>query len=225
MTLLSNLRDRIQEMLNDTGAGTWSTTTLEKWCNDAIRDYSQYFPRVKRTKTLISSATHEHSLPTDFISLIMLEYPEGEDPPAFLERRARTHDQFWGYEGYYDLEPRKDANDTGKFWTSEETANGEYFEITYYAPHDSSLASNSTVTVPTEHEFLIELYVIWTAFKERAATHLQDPDTTSDILQKMVNAEMQAHEEYRRAIRNAEVHRSEGGWTGPWRADIHDPIY
>jgi hypothetical protein len=81
------------------------------------------------------------------------------------------------------------------------------------------------VTVPEEHEFLLALYVIWTAFKERAATQLQDPDTTSDVLQKTVNAEMQAHQEYRTAIRNAEVHRAEGGWTGPWKTDIYDPIY
>jgi hypothetical protein len=54
----------------------------------------------------------------------LLEYPTDEDPPLFLTRLARTHPDFWGQAGYYDLEPRKDASAQGKLWLSEETTSG-----------------------------------------------------------------------------------------------------
>ena len=225
-TALDILADRIQLMLNDAAVGTWPQATIESWVCEAIRDYSQYFPRTRTVSQLVtSSPDHTWDLQPDFLGIIQVEYPTGENPPEYLTLRSRRHDNFWDEEGYYDIEPSGDAVTQGVLYLSEIPTAGEYIGVTYLAPHDPDLGSSDKITVPVEHEFLLELHVLWTAFKERAATHLQDPDTTTMVLQKMVNAEMQAHEEYRRAIRNAEQHRSKGGWTGPWKTDIYDPIY
>jgi len=226
-TLLASLRARIQITLNDAGAGTWPDLTVANWICEAIRDYSQTFPRVRYIAQLVTSNPgYEWGLQSDFIGMVQVEYPTGEDPPVYLSRRARTHPQFYGHPGYYDFLHEGDAS-TGILYLSQIPTAGEYIGVTYLAAHDAALTEvgGDTITVPSEHEFLLQLHVLWSAFKERVATHLQDPDTTSDILQKMTNAEMQAHQEYRTAIKNAEHHRSQGGWAGPWKVDVYDPIY
>lgn len=227
MTTLLQLADRCQLALNDAGAGTWPQATVEAWVLDAIRDYSQYFPRTKTATTTIAidDAGHEFDLPADFLSMILVEFPTGQDPPQYLLRRARTHEAFWDYESYYDVEPSGDADSAGTLYLSEEPANGESYALTYTAQHDTGLESGDDITVREDHESILILYVIWQAFKERMATQEQDPDTTIHLLQQMVRAADQAEAEYRRALQRAESHRAEGGYTGPWRADVHDPIY
>jgi hypothetical protein len=227
MTTLLQLADRAQLALNDSGVGTWPQATVEAWCLDAIRDYSQFFPRTRTSTTTIAidDAGHEFDLPTDFLAVILVEFPDGEDPPEYLERRARTRAAFWDYEGYYDVEPSHDAGTAGTLFLSEEPANGEAYTLTWLAPHDTDLVSGDTITVPEDHESILILYVLWQATRERMATEEQDPDTTIHLLRQMVNAAEQAEADYRRALERAQDHVAPGGWTGPWRADVHDPIY
>ena len=52
-----------------------------------------------------------------------------------------------------------------------------------------------------------------------------NPDTTTRYLNQLVYAANQAEQEYRRALRQAQQARADGGWTGPWKQDIYDPIY
>ena len=227
MTTLLQLADRAQLALNDSGVGTWPQATVEAWCLDAIRDYSQYFPRTRSSTTTIAvdDAGHEFDLPSDFLGMVLVEFPDGEDPPEYLERRSRTCSGFWDYEGYYDVETSGDAATAGTLYLSEEPANGEAYTLTWLAPHDTDLDSGDTITVPEDHESILILYVLWQATRERMATQEQDPDTTIHILQQMVKAAQQAEEEYRRALQRADKHRADGGPTGPWRADLYDPIY
>lgn len=228
MTTLLQLADRCQLALNDSSVGTWPQATVEAWCVDAIRDYSQYFPRVRTSTTTIatvSSTPHEFSLPTDFMAMILVEFPDGEDPPEYLEHRSRTRDDFWDYEGYYDIEPSGDAATAGKLFLSEAPEAGEAYTLSWLAPHDTDLDSGDTITVREDHESILILYVLWQACRERMATQEQDPDTTIHILQQLVKAAEQAEAEYRRALERAQDHIAPGGWTGPWRADLHDPIY
>jgi hypothetical protein len=227
MTTLLQLTTRAQRDLNDAGAATWAAATVEAWCIDAIRDYSQYFPRTQEYEytVQVTDTDHVFNLPSDCQEIVLVEYPSGNDPPDYLVRRARTHEQFYDYEGYYDLERADDAASYPQIWFSEQPAAAEKWKITYLSHHDVGLASADTITVPLDHEYILILFVLWQAFKERAATAIADPDTTSNTLQKLTNASMQAEQEYRRALKIAEGHRARGGWTGPWRADVHDPIY
>jgi hypothetical protein len=226
MTTLVNMALRAQLALNDTEAGTWEQETLESWILDAVKDYSQYFPRVQTSALTVTSETgHAYDLPADFLNVILVEYPTGEDPPAYLLRRARTRPDFYDHPGYYDVEPSKAAFGYAQIYFSEEPQAGEEWQVTYHGTHDSTLDPSDVITVPQDHEYLLILFVIWQAFKERAASQVQDPDTTSDVLQKSVNAASLAEQEYRKAIKNAEAHKAEGGPTGPWRSDIYDPIY
>ena len=231
MTTIGTMVSRAQKAIGDSGAGTWAAATVKEWLIDGIGDYSQYFKRYQEYSYTLQSgdlAVHDYRkvLPGDCQHIVQVEYPTGQSPPAYLVRRDRTHEQFYDYEGYYDFQPVSDASDTPLLYLSEGLTTGYQFTVwylTYYA--GGALDDAATLTVPFDHEGLLILFVIWRAFKERASVHVQDPDTTSDILQKMVNAANLAEQEYRRAIRQAERSQGAGGYAGPWRVDIHDPIY
>jgi hypothetical protein len=158
------------------------------------------------------------------IDVVRVEYPTGEDPPVYLDRWDHRHPDFFDQEGYYDVQIDDDTGN-GTLWLSFTPTYMDYIGILYTAPHDTSLDPADAITVRADHESILILFVIWQAVKERVATHLQDPDTTSDILQKMTNSEMQAEQEYLRAIRNARGRHTDSAYTGPWRSDAYDPIY
>jgi hypothetical protein len=227
MTTMLQMIGRAERALSDTGNATWSDDTIMYWLIDAIRDYSQYFPRMLDYTYTVQAedSGHSYALPSDFLSVILVEYPVAEDPPAYLVRRPRTHPEFYDREGFYDIQEYHDANAYPYIYFSEEPAEAEKWKITYLAQHDTGLDTGDTITVREDHEGILILFVTWQALRERAAAHIQDPDTTSDFLQKLSNAAMEAEQEYRRALKIAQDHRAEGAWSGPWKSDIHDPIY
>ena len=231
MTTLADLADRCQSTLADTAAGTWSQDVVEEWVIDGIRDYSQRFPRTDTISITMSGTDlgHEFDISTDVIALVLVEYPGDEDPPVYLKRRPRTHSQFYGHQGYYDFHVTNDATEYAVLYLSEEPSDGEKVYITYLCHHDVTLLSGDDITVPVTHESIIELYVIWQAFKERLSAEMQDPDKSLagnvTLLQQLVKGATQAEQEYRRALQRAQEARSQGGITGPWKADDEDRIY
>ena len=230
-TTLAELADRAQITLNDAAAGTWSQATVEAWVLEAIRDYTQSFPRTIRSSITVSGASpgHEFSLTADYISMIVVEYPGEQNPPIYLKRRRCTHSRFYGYEGYYDVEPTHDQTEVPTLYLSEEPADGEKITWTAKCHHDTTLASGDDITVPEHHEGLLLLFVLWQAFKERLATEEQDPDTTLagqvTLLQQLVKGATQAEKEYKAALARAKGNVADGGFSGPWAADEHDRIY
>jgi hypothetical protein len=231
MTTLAQLADRAQLTLNDSAAGTWPQATVEAWVLDAIRDYSQTFPMTSTCTLVVGSVDPDHHfhLPIDIIAITHVEYPGLQDPPVFVKRRARTHSQFYGYEGYYDIQYFDDAQTPPIIYLSQEPTIGQRINLTYKVAHLSTLDPGDSITVPEQHESILILYVLWQAFKERLSTEEQDPDTTLagavTLLQQLVKGATQAEAEYRRALQRAKANVAEGGITGPWKADIYDPIY
>ena len=230
-TTLAELADRAQVMLNDTAASTWPQATVEAWVIEAIREYTQTFPRTITVTITIATGSPGHSfdMTADYIAMIMVEFPGDEDPPKYLKRRRRTHPRFYNYEGYYDVEPTGDMTDVPTLYLSEEPANGDKIYWTAKCHHDTSLSSGDNITVPEHHEGLLLLYVLWQAFRERLATEEQDPDTTLaghvTLLQQLVKGAEQAEKEYKEALARAKNLVADGGPTGPWEADEHDRIY
>jgi hypothetical protein len=230
---LAALADRAQLALADSAAGTWDQATVESWILDGIRDYSQYFPRVVTSdvEEIGAGATHYLDLPTDFLEMISVEFPRGDDPPTFLERRSLYHETFWDVEGYYDIQKTGQTVETPTGFTasrlvwSRSPDADEGYTLKYLAPHPTDLDSDDTITVRMDHEAIIILFVIWRALKERQMAEAANPDTTSRYLNQLVYAATQAELEYRRALERAEGARAEGGWTGAWKADGYDRIY
>ena len=230
-TTLAELADRAQITLNDSGAGTWPQATVEAWVVEGIRDYTQNFPRTIRTTITVSGASpgHEFSLTADYIAMLNVEYPGDQSPPVYLKRRCRTHPRFYGYAGFYDVEPTNDQTEVPTLYLSEEPGDGEKITWTAKCHHDTTLASGDDITVPEHHEGLLLLFVLWTAFRERLATEEQDPDTTLaghvTLLQQLVKGAAQAEKEYKEATKRAKLNVGDTGYAGPWEVDDHDRIY
>ena len=230
-TTLAEIADRAQLTLNDTGASTWPQDTIEEWVVEAIRDYTQVFPRTIRSSITISGSSPGHSfdMAPDYISMILVEYPGDQSPPKYLQRRRRTHPQFYGYEGFYDIETTGDMTENPTLYLSQEPSDGEKIYWTAKCHHDTTLVSGDDITVPEHHEGLLLLFVLWQAFKERLATEEQDPDTTLaghvTLLQNLVKGANQAEREYKAALERAKANIADGGPTGTWAADPHDRIY
>ena len=107
-TTFAALVTRIQISLNDEAAATWDTDMLATFLNDGIRDYSNHFPRILTDSITLTAATQEYDLNTDFMGVLSVEQPDGEDPREYMDRRPYTHPEFWDEDGYYDIIPRDD---------------------------------------------------------------------------------------------------------------------
>jgi len=225
MTTLAQIADRAQRALSDGLAGTWSQTDIEKWICEAILDYSTHFPRTETETISCTASTHAYDLATDYIDTILVEYPKDEDPPEYLARLARTHPSFWGNDGFYDIEPARQAGTQATLYISDTPTASEEIEHTYSAHHTVKLNSDSAITVPEYHEPILILYVLWAAYTERLSQEEQGPDTTIHLMEQYRTAAQTAWTHYQDAITQAIKQQARGGITGPWRADIHDPIY
>jgi hypothetical protein len=225
MPTLSEIADRAQNVLADSAAGTWPQATVEEWIKDAIKEYSASFPRQLGDTISTTADTHSYSLPSDFLEMVLVEYPTDEDPPEYLNRLNRRDPRFWASDDFYDLEHKRDALTDGKIWISDDPDGTETITLTYLGHHDYSLASNDSITIPAEHEHLLILWVVWRAHQEREADELQNPDTTIRMLHQMKLATEAAERAYYKALNEAKGARSDGGWTVPWKIDDHDRIY
>ena len=120
---------------------------IEQWLKDAIRDYSTYFPRTCTHTITTTAEDRTYDLPTDFIAMLSVEYPAGEETPEYLTRRAYTHEAFWG-NNHYDILARKDDGDAHEIWIGPEPEENESITIEYTAHHDYTLTSSRSYYRP-----------------------------------------------------------------------------
>jgi hypothetical protein len=99
-------------------------------------------------------------MPAGSISIISVEYPDGNDPPAYLYQRELTHPNFWGQDGFYAFAPATTDTSIAAFYISKKPTTGEDIAVEYNAEHDF-LDDDDTdhYTVLERHLDLIILYV------------------------------------------------------------------
>lgn len=182
MTTLTALIDACEADLSDSGNATFTAADIEQWCRDAIADYSQHYPR-KLTDTIVTTLDDRtEDLPADMKHVITVEYPGGEDPKKFLQPRPYSHPNFWNEEGYYDVLYREDATDVAELWISTSPAAAESIIVQYAAVHDNTIAIGETLTVPTEHDYILRKYVVWQATVQLAKAEEANPTSNSSLL-------------------------------------------
>ena len=226
MTTLAQLADRAQNAISDAGATTWSQSIVEEWSVEAVRDYSQFFPR-RVTDTIATLVDdREYDLPADFRRMLSVEYPTDQDPPEYLRRRSFMDPDFWEVDGYYDVVKHGDVAGVDELWISEKPAAGETITIIYHADHDLSLASGDSITVPARHEHILVEFVIWRAWTELLGAEQQSPTSNSSLLmsQLAVNAD-RAKRSYVQALARARIAASGESRSVRWMMDKYDRIY
>jgi hypothetical protein len=228
MTTLAQLADRCQLALADSGAVVWDQTTVESWVKEGLRDYNIHLPRRRLASINVSAGTRKYDLPDDFRELLSVEYPSGEDPPVYLERRSHRDDNFWGLTGYYDVIYLEDATDQSQIWISETpgSATGVSMSIIYQANHDLEPQSATTLTIPVTHEPIVIEFVIWRAWIELLAAEQQSPTSNSSLLmsQYASNADRQKRS-YVQALARALRGREGKSARVQWSFDKWDRVY
>jgi hypothetical protein len=185
MTTLAATVTRLLISLNDEGNATWDTEMIATFLNDAIRDYTQHFP-IQATDTIaMTTGTDTYDLNTDFMSVISVEYPDGEDPREYMLRRPYTHPDFWSVEGYYDIVHNDDDTNPSEIIFSTAVLTTKNAIVQYNAHHvliadTASISGN--LTVPPYHQHLLTHFVRWQASLHLASAEQQTPTSNSSLL-------------------------------------------
>lgn len=230
MPTIDELADRVQVLLNDTGAAIWDHLAIQQWLVDGLREYSIHFPRTRYMSALTVPGEQKLDMPEDFIAALEVEYPRTDAPPhRYLQRLARSHPDFWQRDCYYDVEPSNANPDSSSTLYLSAVPKGESLGLTYTAFHQPMYADGLPtilkVTAASQHEHIIEQYAVWQAHVHRLATEVQNPDLTIRLMQQYKLAVQATEASYRTSLRDAMKARAASGWTGPWKADVHDRIY
>lgn len=200
MTTRAALRDNyVREVL--VGEGQWPDATLNHWIEEAIRDYSTYFPR-RMTATITAVADQrEYSLSsyTGIQALISVEWPNGQDPPEYLARRnERDPRGFWGGL-YYDV---RGEDIPATLAIGQEPALGEDIDIVYLADQEVPDDDADVLTVPDRHLAVLVLFCKWRAVQELATAEARSPRTTGPALDILSIDAVRAEREYRARIQD-----------------------
>jgi hypothetical protein len=230
MTDIADVADLAQYTLSDEAANVWPQATVEYWVLEAIRDYSIHFHRTKTDSLNCPTGYHQYDLPRDFIDAILVEYPDGEDPPQHLNRLPRTDPRFWASPDFYDLEllHQMGSGNESQIWISADAATGETISLTYLSAYYDPAATpipDVVVEVPDRHIPILIAFVEWKAASERLFDELQDPDRTIHLIEGMKRTVEEKREAYETMIAAALAESVRSGWISRWHMDTNDRIY
>lgn len=230
MTTFSEFRDLVENAVNDAGNTHFSTDVIEEWIADAIREYSQHFPRQKSTDITTTNPTRTYDLPADFQDALFVIYPLAGDDEPLLTYAERTGGHFFqdaGVDGYYTLLRHADAQDSIEIQISAIPDDAETIRVHYLGDHDSDSWSASTaVSVPERHHPILIKYCVWQALKYLEQAEEQDPTSNSSLLMaQMAQNAYRAERAYYSALRRAIAGQQGRSSTLTWKLDKHDRIY
>lgn len=182
MTTLQKLIDACEADLSDSGNATWAAADVEQWCRDAIADYSLHFPRTLQDDISTAENDRQYDLPANFRTALSVEYPQGEDPPQFLQPRSQYHPSFWEEDGYYAIYYHHDDADPDELLISTKPSADETIRVIYQTVHDNTVLVGAAITVPDEYHHILRSYVLWRAALQLKAAEEASPTSNSSLL-------------------------------------------
>jgi hypothetical protein len=225
MTTRQELNLLIRRRLNDQVAPQMFTDEqINQWINDAIEEYSRYFPRTKTTTQLTTANDRQYDLPADYRGIVSVEYPTGDDPPTYLERRDYRHPDFWIDDGFYDVVHRSDAGNLDELWISQKPATGQTITIEYLGDHDLVDDDTDTISIKDLHLEVIVLHSRWSALQALASGEAANPDPNNVMLDRYEANVSRAERAYYRKIEELRKVEAESGMNA-WPMDKWDRVY
>jgi len=189
----------------------WPDATLDQWINDAIADYSVYFPRrlTKSIDCVTDQLEYSLSVLTNPIAVISVEYPDGEDPMVFLSRRPKEGvNDFWDG-NYYDV---WGVHQPETLVLGSKPTTGEKIVVGYFAEHLYPGADGDVLTVPDRHLEGLVLFTWWKAAQALLAVEAMDPQTTTLLMAQFDMLVYRAAREYRYWVQYVQAERVRVGW-------------
>lgn len=218
-----DLRNLCRRRIGDlTAPADFTDMQINQWVNDAIADYSNYFSRRETTDITTVLDQQKYDLPARFIKALSVEYPQGEDPPEYLDRKEYRSVGFWESTGYYDIVQRGDETNASEIWISEKPPAGEKIRVEYTLDHSSLDSDDDICTMPERHVDLVALFVVWCAWQELALGEGTDPRSVNSLLIGQLQVNMyRAERIYRQSLKHMLQSSSESGVV-TWKMDKWD---
>ncbi len=215
--------DQCMKAIGDPLGSHWARTLVFEFAKDAIRAFP--IPRPMQTTLTASAGVHLYNLPLAFREVVSVEYPTGEQPPAYLNRLSHQNPAFWQADGYYDV-ARNYADSAGhQLCLSASPSAGETILVCYLADHDTAMGEYTTISVPDRYLHILILYVVWHAWLERLGAEQKDPTAHTALLGELADAARQAETAYQAAAGQALAESAESHRTPALRMDGFDRIY
>jgi hypothetical protein len=217
----ATFRDTVRTILTD--KSLFRDALLNIWINDAIRDYSHFFPLEKSLTIDCVVNQTEYSLSSimPVLGVISVEYPDGEDPPRFLLRQSETHPSFYDLP-VYDL---REGSTQYLVIGEKPTSADDDIILTYQTLHTLLTSDSDALTVPDHHTELLRLYCQWKAAEFiEAAADIQPPRKAA-LLNALGNNSKGAEYAYTYKMRIFQAPAPHSKVVGQWTMDKKDRIY
>jgi len=221
-----DLLDRVMISLGDATGATWDREdVIWDWIIDAIKELPFYIPSEGELKHDLNH-DHEFTLPAATVSVVAVEYPIDQDPPAYLVRKSHFEPNFFNSDSYYDVDRHFTSGEGLRLWTSAALAVDAEVRVSYLARHNTTYAAEATETdIEDQYINLIVLYVVWLAWQERLSVHLQDPTAYTNVIAQVTQAMDLAKQNYLNAVIQAIQEQVHSRYVQGWRNDKYDRIY
>ncbi len=168
--------------LDDGAAAAWSDAELLGFLAEAVREYSQHLPRVGEAALVAVAGRQRYALPWDAAAVVTVEYPVGEEPPAYLVRLPWKSRRFEGGGGHYDVLLSHDLTRPPELLLGFDPDAGETLAVRYLHPHESDLTADTYLTVPADHHHVLVQYVLFAAARQLQAREQAAPTNNSGLL-------------------------------------------
>ena len=225
MTTRLELNTLIRRRLGDqTAPQTFTDEQINQWINDAIEDYSRYFPRKKTTTIAAATGDRTYDLPAGYRGVVSVEYPAGDDPPTLLDRRDYRQARFYIDAGYYDIVHRSDAGNQDELWLSEKGTTGKSLTVEYLGDHELVDDDADVLSVPDMHLEALVLFARWSSIQALASGEAANPDPNNVLLDRYEANAVRAERAYYSKIEEYGRLEAESGAT-PWLMDKWDRRY
>jgi len=215
--------DQCMEAIGDPLGSHWARTLVSELVKDAIRAFP--IPRPIQTTLDAAAGVHLYDLPSAFREVVSVQYPTGQDPPAYLSRLSQQNPAFWQSDGYYDVDRNYEDTAGHQLCLSASPAAGKKILVCYLGDHDAAMTEYSTLSVPDRYLHLLTLYVVWRAWLERLGAEQKDPTAHTALLSELTGAARQAEAAYRAAVELALADLAESRRTPALHMDGYDRIY
>ncbi len=223
---LASIEQECANLIGDPSYATFTQLQIDDWINQAIRDLSIHFPRLSTYQIDATAGAHTYDLESYIKGVISVEYPTGQTPPRYLQRRSYTDPRFYLQPGYYDFLKYQTSTSTlpPVLYISDLTLAGQHIDIICAIDHAPLLDSGDECTVLERHYHLIGLFVRWKAISERSTHESMDPSPLAMRASLMENAAQKAETAYKDALARAISAEADSGQAS-WKMDRFDGRY
>jgi hypothetical protein len=196
---LAVLRARVR--LTCTNATSWPNATIDAWLGDAIRFYSNEFPRALRHEITLATGTQVYDLPDDCMGVTGVEYPAGEDPPEFLYQADEWSALFQGGGAAYALRGVAAAATVGGALVfAEDVTTGETAIVSYLGQHWVPTGDSELTSVPDAHSEALIAFVEFRSHWELETDEAVSVSSVSVVLSQLGEEARRAWNRYKEVM-------------------------